>query len=146
VRIVVVAVGRVKERPMRACIDEYAARVRRHVALDEVEIDPALPAAKVAVAIAKATDGARLVALDVTGKAMDSPAFAKALERCGSTGKGVVAFAIGAADGLPAETVARSDERWSLSALTFPHRLARLVLVEQLYRATSILRGDPYAH
>lgn len=145
-RIVVVAVGKVKERAMRSCIDEYAARVRRHVALDEVEIDPALPTPKVAAAIARATEGARLVALDVTGKVMDSPTFARALERGYSTGKGIVAFAIGAADGLPPETLARSDERWSLSALTFPHRLARLVLVEQLYRATSILRGDPYAH
>jgi len=146
VRLVVVAVGRVKEKAMRTCIDEYAARVRRYVAIDEVEIDPALAPAKVAVAIAKATEGARLVALDITGKTMDSPSFARAVERCGSTGKGIVAFAIGAADGLPPETLARADERWSLSPLTFPHRLARLVLVEQIYRAVSILRGDPYAH
>lgn len=145
-RFVIVAVGRVKERAMRDCIDDYASRIRRHVAIDEVEVDPALPEAKVAAAIAKATAGARLVALDVTGKVMPSPDFARAVERCGSTGKGSIAFAIGAADGLPAETLAAAHERWSLSALTFPHRLARLVLVEQLYRAISILRGDPYAH
>lgn len=145
-RIVVIAVGRVKEAPMRACIDEYVGRVRRYVPIDEVEIDPALAPAKVAAAIAKTSAGARLVALDVTGREMASPAFARALERGGSTGKGIVAFAIGAADGLPTETLAASHERWSLSQLTFPHRLARLVLVEQLYRAMSILRNDPYAH
>ncbi len=131
---------------MRDVIDEYAARVRRHVTIDELEIDPALTPVRAAAAIAKATEGARVVALDVTGKTLDSPQFARGLERCASTGKGIVAFCIGAADGLPPETLARADERWSLSALTFPHRLARLVLIEQLYRAMSILRGDPYAH
>lgn len=145
-RLLIVAVGRVKERAMRACIDDYAARIRRHVALDEVEIDPALTGAKAALAIAKATAGARLVALDVTGKVMPSPEFARAVELCGRTGKGQVAFLVGAADGLPSDTLAAAHERWSLSALTFPHRLARLVLVEQLYRSMSILRGDPYAH
>jgi 23S rRNA (pseudouridine1915-N3)-methyltransferase len=146
VRIVVIAVGRVKEASMRACIDEYVGRVRRYTPIDEVEIDPALATPKVAAAIAKAATSARLVALDVGGKEMESPAFAHALERGASTGKGIVAFAIGAADGLPPETIASAHERWSLSRLTFPHRLARLVLVEQLYRAMSILRNDPYAH
>ena len=145
-RIVVIAVGRVKEAAMRGCIDEYVGRVRRYTPIDEIEIDPNLATAKVAAGIAKASAGARLVALDVTGREMESPAFAQALERNASTGKGIVAFAIGAADGLPAETLASAHERWSLSKLTFPHRLARLVLVEQLYRAMSILRNDPYAH
>jgi len=146
VRIVVIAVGRVKETAMRACIDDYVGRVRRYTPIDEVEIDPNLTPAKVALAIAKASVGARLVALDVTGKEMGSPSFAQAIERGASTGKGIVALAIGAADGLPPETLASAHERWSLSKLTFPHRLARLVLVEQLYRAMSILRNDPYAH
>ena len=61
-------------------------------------------------------------------------------------GKGVVAFVVGGADGLPAAIVKAAHERWSLSALTFPHRIARLVLVEQLYRAMTILRNEPYDH
>jgi 23S rRNA (pseudouridine1915-N3)-methyltransferase len=60
--------------------------------------------------------------------------------------KGIVAFLIGGADGLPPDVSRAAHDRWSLSALTFPHRLARLVLVEQIYRAMTILRGEPYGH
>jgi 23S rRNA (pseudouridine1915-N3)-methyltransferase len=94
------------------------------------------------VALADAT----VIALDVKGKSWSSRALAKELERWASRGKGVVAFVIGGADGLPAELMARADARWSLSALTFPHRLARVIVAEQLYRALTIMRGEPYDH
>lgn len=144
-RLVVIAVGRVKDRPLRDAIDEYLGRVRRYVPIDEVEV-PDGPAAKVEAALVKAAGEATLVALEVTGTALPSPELAKQLERLGSRGKGVVAFLIGGADGLPRALSERAHARWSLSQLTFPHRLARLVLVEQLYRAMTILRGEPYAH
>ncbi|HET9932448.1 MAG TPA: 23S rRNA (pseudouridine(1915)-N(3))-methyltransferase RlmH, partial [Polyangiaceae bacterium] len=67
------------------------------------------------------------------------------LERWLAQGKGVIAFAIGGAEGLPAEFSKRAQHRLSLSRLTLPHRLARLLLAEQLYRALSIARGEPYA-
>ena len=60
-------------------------------------------------------------------------------------GRGIT-FAIGGADGLPAALVARANRRLSLSAMTLPHRLARLVLVEQIYRALTVIRGEPYHH
>lgn len=144
-RLVVVAVGRVKDRALRAALDEYLGRVRRYVHCDEVEI-PDAPAAKLTPAFQRATAGASVIALEVNGRALTSEAFAASIERWGSRGKGVVAFLIGGADGLPAEISAAADDRWSLSTLTFPHRLARLVLVEQIYRAMTILRGEPYAH
>jgi len=144
-RLVIVAVGRVKDRPLRAAIDEYLGRVRRYVPCDEVEIADA-PPAKVGPALARATAGANVVALEVGGRALESEAFARGVERLGSRGKGVVAFLIGGADGLPKDVSAAAADRWSLSALTFPHRLARLVLAEQLYRAMAILRNEPYAH
>ena len=144
-RVLVVAVGRVKDRALRDAIDEYEKRIRRYVACDEVELKDDSPA-RVQDAMSRATAGATVVALEVGGRALDSPAFARSLERFGSRGKGVVAFLIGGADGIPPETSRAAHERWSLSALTFPHRLARLVLVEQLYRAMTILRGEPYAH
>ena len=75
-----------------------------------------------------------------------SEAFAREVGRWGSQGKGVVAFLIGGADGLPPAVSRGAAARVSLSALTFPHRLARLVLVEQIYRAMTILRGEPYGH
>lgn len=144
-RIVVVAVGRVKDAPLRAAIDEYLGRVRRYVPVDEVQlVDAAM--AKLEAGFAKATAGATTIALEVGGRALESPDFARELERSGSRGKGVVAFLIGGADGIPPTISRAAYDRWSLSSLTFPHRLARLVLAEQLYRAMSILRGEPYAH
>jgi 23S rRNA (pseudouridine1915-N3)-methyltransferase len=144
-RIVVVAVGRVKDRPLRAAIDEYLGRVRRYVPCDEIELADA-PAAKLEPAFTKATVEATTLALEVNGRALESPAFASRLARASERNKGIVAFLIGGADGLPPRTSAAAHDRLSLSSLTFPHRLARLVLVEQLYRAMTILRGEPYGH
>ena len=70
---------------------------------------------------------------------------AQKLEAWGSRGKGVVAFLIGGADGIPRSVSQAAEVRLSLSHLTLPHRLARVVLLEQLYRGMSILRGEPYA-
>jgi 23S rRNA (pseudouridine1915-N3)-methyltransferase len=144
-RIVVVAVGRVKDRPLRDALDAYLGRLRRYVPCDEIEIADG-PRDKLEPALAKATAGATVIALEVKGRALSSEAFARELERRASRGKGIVAFLIGGADGLPAAISRAADEQWSLSTLTFPHRLARLVLVEQLYRAMTILRGEPYGH
>lgn len=144
-RIVVVAVGRVKDRPLRDALDDYFGRLRRYLPTEEIELADA-PASKLAGAFAKATAGATTIALEVDGRALSSEAFARELERRGSQGKGVVAFLIGGADGLPPEVSRGATLRLSLSPLTFPHRLARLVLVEQLYRAMTILRGEPYGH
>jgi len=145
VRIVIVAVGRVKERALRALVDEYLGRIRRYVGCDEIEIADE-PPAKLALALARATAGATVIALEIDGRQLSSSLFARDLERRGSRGKGVVAFVIGGADGIPPAFSQSTPDRWSLSPLTFPHRLARLVLVEQLYRAMTILRGEPYAH
>jgi 23S rRNA (pseudouridine1915-N3)-methyltransferase len=144
-RILVVAVGRVKDRPLRDALSEYMGRLRRYVPCEEIELDDA-PPSKLSLTFAKATAGASSVALEVGGRSLSSEAFARELERKGSLGKGVVAFLIGGADGLPPAVSSGAMERLSLSTLTFPHRLARLVLVEQLYRAMTILRGEPYGH
>lgn len=138
-RFAVVAVGRIKERGLRSVADDYLGRVGRYVRCDEIEV-------RDAAALERALPvGARIVALEVAGRALGSEAFAKQLERWGRDGKGAIAFVIGAADGIPPGISARADERLSLSAMTLPHRLARVVLYEQLYRAMTILRGEPYA-
>jgi 23S rRNA (pseudouridine1915-N3)-methyltransferase len=142
-RIRIVAVGGVKQRAARELCDEYLARISRYSACEEVELSSA-PPAKLAAAFTRATAESNVVALDERGEALTSPAFAQRLERLASRGKGVVSFLIGGADGLPRATLDRADERWCLSRLTLPHRLARVVLAEQLYRALTILRGEPY--
>jgi 23S rRNA (pseudouridine1915-N3)-methyltransferase len=144
-RIVVVAVGRIKERPLRATLDDYLYRIRRYTPCDEIELADA-PAAKLEPQFQKHCAEATTIALEVGGRALGSEDFARSLGKAAAKHKGIVAFLIGGADGLPPRISQAASDRWSLSALTFPHRLARLVLIEQVYRAMTILRGEPYAH
>ncbi len=86
---------------------------------------------------------AHLVVLDVRGKTFTTEALAKQLEMLQSEGA-ALDLLIGGPDGLSANCLARAHARWSLSALTLPHPLVRILLAEQLYRATTILRQHPY--
>ena len=138
-KLSVVAVGKIRERELRAVADEYLGRIRRYVRMDEIEVSSD------AVLERALPDGATIVALDPHGDALTSSAFAKKVESFGRRGKGDVAFVIGGAEGIPESLLRSADARLSLSSLTLPHRLARVVLFEQIYRAFTILRGEPYA-
>jgi 23S rRNA (pseudouridine1915-N3)-methyltransferase len=143
--LVVLAVGKVKEPGLREAIDDYVKRIERHFPFEEIEVKDA-PMVQLGAALEKKLPApAHVVALDVAGRAMTSEGFARWLESRATRGKGKVVFLIGGAEGLPPEILARADEKVSLSAMTLPHRLARLLLAEQLYRAVTILRGEPYA-
>lgn len=84
-----------------------------------------------------------VVALEVTGRAMTTAALARWLEARLASGRDL-AFVIGGPDGHAPELLERADFRWSLSSLTWPHGLARVMVAEQLFRAQSILKGHPY--
>ena len=138
-KLFVIAEGRIKERELRAVANDYLGRLSRYVKCDEIET-------KDAAALARAVpEGAFLVALEVDGQQFTSTELSQRLERWGARGKGLVAFVIGGAEGIPPALSARADLRMSLSKLTFPHRLARVMLFEQLYRSMTLLRGEPYA-
>jgi 23S rRNA (pseudouridine1915-N3)-methyltransferase len=137
--IVVVAHGKLKDRGLRALVDDYLARIARYTRVEEVEVksDSALERAVPA--------GATVIALEVGGTALSSRELAQKLGHWMSQGKGTLAFVIGGAEGLPAALSSGAAFQLSLSSLTLPHRLARLILVEQIYRAFTILKGEPYA-
>lgn len=139
VKLVVIAAGKLKEREWRSLADDYLGRIRRYVKCDEIEVKSGKDLA------GAVPSDALLVALEVEGDALTSTELSKRVERWGSTGKGVVVFLIGDADGIPKELSRSAAARISLSRLTLPHRLARVFLLEQLYRSLSILRGEPYA-
>jgi 23S rRNA (pseudouridine1915-N3)-methyltransferase len=143
--LVVLAVGKVKEPGLRDAIDDYVKRIERHFPLEEIELKDAPAPALRATFEKKLPAPAHVVALDVAGRSMTSESWGRGRESRATQGKGKVVFLIGGAEGLPPEIIARADEKLSLSAMTLPHRLARLLLVEQLYRAVTILRGEPYA-
>jgi 23S rRNA (pseudouridine1915-N3)-methyltransferase len=145
VRLTIVAVGKIKERGIREAIDDYVARVARHVPIEEIEVRDAPSTELTATLEKKLPAAAQVVALDVGGQAMTSHGFARWLEARLRQGKGNIAFVIGGADGLPQPIRGRADQTLSLSTMTLPHRLARLFLAEQLYRAVTILRNEPSA-
>jgi 23S rRNA (pseudouridine1915-N3)-methyltransferase len=138
VKILVRAVGKMRDRRLAALCDEYVARVRRHLPMqiDEVGDDEGL--------LAGLPVGTEIVALEAGGQAMTSGELARTLERAMVSGTRAVAFLIGGADGLGTATVRSARRRLSLSPLTLPHRLARVLLCEQIYRALTIIRGEPY--
>ncbi len=143
-KIRIVAVGNVFGAERELC-DEYLGRMKRYAKVEELEVKAGQPTGKEVAAIARAAGEANLVVLEEQGTALSSTKFARRLEVLASRGKGDVAFVIGGAYGFP-KVFSPGAERWSLSPLTFPHRLARVILCEQLYRAMTILRGAPYHH
>ncbi len=138
-KLFVIAQGRIKERELRAVANDYLGRLSRYVRCEEIE-------ARDAASLGKSIpEGAFVIALEVDGERLTSVELSQRIERWGARGKGLVAFLIGGAEGIPSALSARADLRLSLSSFTFPHRLARVMLFEQLYRSMTLLRGEPYA-
>jgi 23S rRNA (pseudouridine1915-N3)-methyltransferase len=152
VRISVIVVGRPKQGGLADAIAEYETRAARYWPLEVHEVREESSRARSA-AVVMAAEGerllarvpatARVIACDPGGDAVDSPAFAELL-RSARDGATDVAFVIGGAHGLSDAVRARANRRLLLAPWTLPHELARLVLAEQLYRAGTIVRGEPY--
>lgn len=147
----VIAAGTRMPAWVDAAFADYADRLRGDYRLELVEVPLGKRGGDVARAVA--AEGSRmlaavgersyLVALQVGGRALDTTQLARWLEDRSRDGQ-PIAFCIGGPDGLAPEVDARARLRWSLSALTLPHGLARVVVAEALYRAVSVIKGLPY--
>jgi len=133
----VVAVGRMRDAALRAACNRYLERLRRYAKVEEREVKAE---ARILDAVA---EGSCLVALAEQGDQWTSAQLADWTARWELEGRDVT-FALGRAEALPAPVLRGAERIWSLSRLTFPHELARVVLYEQLYRAYTIRRGEPY--
>ena len=152
-KLTVVSVGRAKG-PVGDAVAEYEARARRYFSFESHEVKeepyrgrgdaPRVRDEEGKRLLARVPAGAALVALHEAGSAWDSPRLAEYLAKLQVDAAPGAAFLIGGAYGLSDEILARAAHRLALGALTLPHELARLVLTEQLYRAGTILRGEPY--
>lgn len=150
-RIRVLAVGKDRSGLYAPAVEEYAGRLSRYARFELLEIPEARRRAGTPQArdeegesiLARLVDRERVVALDERGEEPTSAGLARKLEGWMRGGRDV-ALVIGGSDGLAAAVLDRAAERLALSRLTLAHRLARLVLLEQLYRAFTILRGEPY--
>ncbi len=137
-RVTVVAVGRTRA-PYADDLAHYEKLLRPYVRLDQVELRDDADAEQVT---RRVPERAHCVLLAIDAPARDSVAQATWLEERRQSGRDLC-FVIGGADGLDLE---RADERVSFGPITLPHQLARVIVLEQLYRAHRILRGEPYHH
>lgn len=152
-KLTVVSVGRAKG-PVGDAVAEYEARARRYFSFESHEVKeepyrgrgdaPRVRDEEGKRLLARVPPGAAVIALHETGSAWDSPRLAEYLAKLQVDAAPGAAFLIGGAYGLSDEILARAAHRLALGAFTLPHELARLVLTEQLYRAGTILRGEPY--
>jgi len=137
VKIFLYYIGKPRDAHANAMAADFVSRASRYAACEMREIRP------------ERTDlwakhpTARRILLDPGGKAMDTAAFVELVSRAEMEGRDLV-FVVGGADGLPAEWRGRAETLLSLSRMTFPHEMARVMLAEQIYRAFATLRGHPY--
>lgn len=152
-----VCVGKLKERYWTEAVEEYSKRLRNYCSFSIMEIkEERLPenASKAIEEEGKDEEGKRIlkalksgayvIALEIQGEVMDSPALADMLAKLGVTGKSEIAFVIGGSNGLSKEVLSRADFRLSFSKMTFPHQMMRVILLEQIYRSYKIMRNEVY--
>lgn len=156
-KITIITVGKIKEKYLTAGIQEFQKRLTPFCKLDIIELAeermPDTPSAaektqaltREGERILKAVrPGTYLIVLDVAGQALSSEQLAAKFENLALTGQSDLTFVIGGAFGLSAEVLSAAKERLSFSKMTFTHQMIRLLLVEQIYRAFKIWRGEPY--
>ncbi|MCX7843351.1 MAG: 23S rRNA (pseudouridine(1915)-N(3))-methyltransferase RlmH [Clostridia bacterium] len=156
-KISVIAVGKIKERYLKEGIAEYSKRLSRFCDLEiaEVEDEQApeslTPSQEASVkrkeaerVLKRIKEGSVVIVLEVKGKRLKSEEFAEKLNSFFISGSSHITFLIGGSLGVDQELLDKADLKLSVSDMTFPHQLARLILLEQLYRAFKIIRGEPY--
>ncbi|RAK20544.1 23S rRNA (pseudouridine1915-N3)-methyltransferase [Anoxybacillus vitaminiphilus] len=155
--ISIICVGKLKEKYLKQGIDEYAKRLSAYAKVEILEVlDEKAPEelSDNEVELVKQKEGERIlakiapdayvIALAIDGKMRSSEEFAKQIDQLATYGRSKIAFIIGGSLGLSKQVMQRADEALSFSKMTFPHQLMRLILLEQIYRAFRINRGEPY--
>jgi 23S rRNA (pseudouridine1915-N3)-methyltransferase len=138
VKLRIVWAGKTKNPHVAKLCDDYVSRVRHFLPLEIAEV-------KEGRLLAAVDPADRVIALDPAGKHLSSDEFARFLEQHMTSDPRRLTFVIGDYSGLPAEIKKRSDAQWALSRLTFTHDIARVLLLEQMYRALSIIHHFPYS-
>ncbi|MDC3425836.1 23S rRNA (pseudouridine(1915)-N(3))-methyltransferase RlmH [Aquibacillus sp. 3ASR75-11] len=156
-KITIIAVGKLKEKYLKQGIQEYIKRLGAYAKVDIIEIpDEKAPEnmSEAEMKEVKRKEGERIlskistddyiISLEIMGHMLSSEQFATKIDQLATYGKSKVTFVIGGSLGLSEEVRRRSDFALSFSKMTLPHQLMRLVLLEQVYRAFRIMRGEPY--
>lgn len=146
----VVAVGRIKEKSLQALIDEYLKRISGYTKINVIEVaDEANDRNDVRETegqriLKQIKDDAYVILLDLKGKEIDSVQFSKLIEEINTYRSSNITFVIGGSLGVSQQVIDRADYRLKISEMTFPHNLARLIILEQIYRAYKIANNETY--
>lgn len=156
-QVVVIAIGKVKEKYWREALAEYSKRLSGYLQLtvhevaDEPTPEKAPESVRLQILETEASrvhkllrDRDGVIVLDVEGEQLSSETWSKAYQRLAASGFGRLVFVLGGSLGLAPTLLKRADLRWSFGPITLPHQLARVVLLEQLYRGLRIANGEPY--
>jgi len=156
-KITIIAVGKLKERYLKEGISEYANRIARFCDLEIIEVNDEQASEKISKAqelqimkkeaesiLKKFKSSSLMIVLDLKGEEVDSEGFADKLKTFFVSGQSHLTFIIGGSLGLDESLRNMAQLRFSMSLLTFPHQLARLILIEQVYRALKIINGETY--
>lgn len=156
-RIILVVVGKIKEKFFSMAVEEYRKRLSRYCRLEIVEVADEKTvegASKAEEEQIKRLEGERIlrtipdrayvIGLAIEGKKLDSLQFAEKMATLGVRGNSCIVFVVGGSLGVDRRVLERADELLSFSDLTFPHQLMRVILLEQIYRAFRIARHEPY--
>lgn len=155
--ITIIAVGKLKEKYLKQGIEEYLKRLGPYAKVQIKEVaDEKAPEnmSEAEIQNVKQKEGERIlsqvsqdtyvITLEIDGKMLTSEKFAAKLDELATYGKSKIAFVIGGSVGISDDVEKRSDLALSFSKLTFPHQMMRMILLEQVYRAFRIMRGEPY--
>ena len=142
--------GKTKDEQLRALINEYLKRLQRFVRCEVIETREVAGSDRASVdkeslrLLAAIPSNSMAILLDLAGNDWSSPELADELKRCENDSVKEVVIIVGGQDGVSSEISARAQKRWRLSRLTLTHEMARMLAVEQIYRAYTINRGMPY--
>ncbi len=146
-----VCVGKLKEAYMQAAVADYVKRISKYASVNTAEVQESQESSEARriekegeALLKRIPQSGCLIALDLHGKKMSSEQFAEYINARAVDGCSDITFVIGGPDGIAQSVTSRADLRLSLSDMTFTHRLARLILSEQLYRAMKINNGEQY--
>lgn len=155
-KILLVVVGKTSTPYIASAVEEYVKRINRYVPLEIVTIPDQRSSRALTVEVQKQREGSAILAvlqggdhvvlLDERGKELSSREFATEIDRRMVQGLKRLVYVVGGPYGFSAEVYSRADSKLSLSRMTFTHEMVRLFFTEQIYRAMTILRGEPYHH
>ena len=145
-KITIACVGKIKEKYFVNAIEEYSKRLSRYVTLNIAEVpdEKAPENMSPAQMLMKVFKDSYVVALAINGKSLTSEGLADFITQTTLKGVSHITFVIGGSLGLSDEVLNRADYKLSFSAMTFPHQLMRVILLEQIYRANRIIKNEPY--